>query len=247
MISQACDLCGAALEAPDLSRYADTFLAHVRADHGDLPFPDDAVRSYGEALARMTGPSERLDTIGAVEVHRVTEERIDDFLDLFDHRVAVGTPQNGGCYCLEPHECFPDRAPSFGHWTERRAAMVERLRNGSTHGYLAYVDGVAAGWCNASMRADYNLFKRDDAEDATTVAVSCFAIAPPYRGHGISRLLLERAIADAPARGASAIEAYPLNEGIGFSGFRGWRPMYDGAGFAEVAVRARDTVVRRPV
>jgi hypothetical protein len=54
-------------------------------------------------------------------------------------------------------------------------------------------------------------------------------------------------VADAADRDATAIEAYPLNEGVGFSGFRGPRALYDAAGFAEVTVRARDTVVRRPV
>jgi GNAT superfamily N-acetyltransferase len=248
VIEQPCDMCGTALAAADLPEYGEVFLAHVRADHADLPFPDSAVRNYGEGLARMTGPSERLDTIGTVAVHRVTEDRIDDFLRLFDTDVAVGTPQNSGCYCLEPHEVGPNAPkPAFGHWSERRAAMVERLRAGTTYGYLAYVDGRPAGWCNASMRGDYALFRRDDAEDASTVAVSCFAIAPPYRGHGVSRVLLGRVLADAGARGAAAIEAYPLNEGVGFSGFRGPPPLYETSGFTPVEVRQHDTVVRRPV
>jgi GNAT superfamily N-acetyltransferase len=248
VIDQACDLCGTELSAVDLPAYADAFLAHVRAEHGDLPFPDAAVRNYAEGLVRMTGPSERLDEIGTVEVHHVTEDRIDDFLDLFDHRVAVGTPQNAGCYCLEPHHVAPDQPlPAFGHWSERRAEMIDRLRAGTTHAYLAYVDGVAAGWLNASMRAEYALFRQGDDLDSTTVGVSCFAIAPPYRGHGLARLLLERAIADASARNATAVEAYPLRDGVGFSGFRGPRALYENTGFAEVTVRSRDTVVRRAV
>ncbi|MEN3271514.1 MAG: hypothetical protein V7636_275, partial [Actinomycetota bacterium] len=105
MITTPCDMCGGAVAGDDLGAYADAFLAHVRADHADLPFPDAAVRNYGEGLARMDGaPTERLDAISAVEIHRVTEERIDDFLDLFDARVMAGSPQNAGCYCVEPHE-----------------------------------------------------------------------------------------------------------------------------------------------
>jgi GNAT superfamily N-acetyltransferase len=247
VIAKACDLCGTALEAGDLAAYGEVFLAHVRADHADLPFPDDAVRNYGEGLARMTGPAERLDAIGDVEIHPVTEDRIDDWLAFFDHDAMVGTPQNAGCYCLEPHEVAPDAPlPPFGHWRDRRAQMVERLRTGRTFGYLAYVDGRPAGWLNASARADYTLFRRGDDDDATTVGLACFAIAPPFRGHGLAGRLLDRAIADAPGRGATAVEAYPFDV-EGGSGFRGPRALYDAHGFTPVAVRARDTVVRRPV
>ena len=63
----------------------------------------------------------------------------------------------------------------------------------------------------------------------------------------MAQTLLARALDDAPARGASAIEAYPLLDGVGFSGFRGPRTMYDANGFTEVMVRQRDSVVRRAV
>jgi GNAT superfamily N-acetyltransferase len=96
------------------------------------------------------------------------------------------------------------------------------------------------------MRGDYALHRRGDAGDADTVGVACFAVALPYRRHGLAQQLLHRVLADAPARGASAVEAYPVNEGVPSpSGFRGSRAMYEAAGFTPVAVRQRDTVVRR--
>lgn len=126
--------------------------------------------------------------------------------------------------------------------------MIERFRAGTTQGYLAYVDGRPAGWVNASTRDEYALFRRGDDEDACTVGVSCFAIAPPYRGHGVAKALLDRVLADASARQAQWVEAYPFNPRSDDPGpeFRGVRSMYDGRGFTEVKVRARDTVVRRP-
>jgi GNAT superfamily N-acetyltransferase len=250
VITRPCFACGASIEGEDLGEFGLVGLAHVRAEHFDeVPFPDMAVRNFFEGEARMTGSAERLPTIGSVEVHRVTDDRIDDWLAFFDFDMAVGTPQNSGCYCLEPHEVAPGQPlPEFGHWTKRRAAMVERLRDGTTVGYLAYVDGHPAGWVNASMRGDYALFRRDDQHDRDTIGVACFAIAPPYRGHGIAARLLERVVAEASARGAGTVEAYPLNGVVAAgSGFRGSRRMYDDAGFAEVRARARDTVVRRSV
>jgi GNAT superfamily N-acetyltransferase len=81
------------------------------------------------------------------------------------------------------------------------------------------------------------------------IGVSCFVIAPPFRRHGLAAALLDRVIADAATRGASWIEAYPHNqpESNDAAHFRGPRSMYDARGFAPVAVRERDTIVRRSV
>lgn len=249
MISRPCFQCGTPVEGDDLAAYGQAGLAHVRAAHPDLPYPDMAVRNFFEGEARMTGPAERLDHLGDVEIQPVTEDRIDDWLDFFDHDAMVGVPQNSACYCLEPHELTPHGPLSEGrHWTDRRTEMVGLLRRGVAFGYLAYVDGRPAGWVNASRRGDTSLFRRGDAADDGTVAVACFAIAAPYRGHGLARRLLDRVIADAPGRGADAVEGYPpIGDVPAGTNFRGGRRMYDAAGFTEVKVRARDAVVRRPV
>lgn len=127
--------------------------------------------------------------------------------------------------------------------------MVERLRGGTTFGYLAYVDGRPAGWVNASLRSDYGLFRHADPDGpapASVIGVSCFVIAPPFRRHGIASALLDQVIADASGRGASWIEGYPHNKPEeGDAGhFRGPRSMYDARGFEPIKVREHDTVVR---
>jgi GNAT superfamily N-acetyltransferase len=250
MITRPCDMCGETVTGEDLDGFGRAGVVHVHAAHPDLPYGDLAVRNFFEGEARATGGTERLDTVGAVEIHPVTEDRIDDWLDFFDHHAMVGLPQNSACYCLEPHELSPKAPPApFRHWRERRAIMIERLRAGTTFGYLAYVDGRPAGWVNASRRADCSLYRRGDEVDATTVAVSCFAVAPPYRGHGLARRLLDRVVADASGRGAGGVEAYPGNDSppIEHLRFRGGRRMYESAGFTEIKVRTFDTVVRRPL
>jgi GNAT superfamily N-acetyltransferase len=242
-------MCEAVLEAEDLEAYGKVGLAHVRAEHPELPYDDMAVSNTFEGDARMTGGSERLDTIGEVEIHEVTEERLDDWLDFFDHDMAVGTPHFSACYCLEPHELNPgELRPPPRRWTERREEMIGLLRRGHAFGYLAYVDGRPAGWVNASIRGNTTLFRRGDDQDATTATVACFAIARPYQGHGLAPQLLARVVADAAGRGAEAVEAYPSNPGVGTEpNFRGPRKMFEAAGFQEVKIRTFDTVVRRPV
>lgn len=246
MITQACPFCSAELAGDDLDAFGHAGLAHVRAEHAEVPYPDMAVRNYFEGMARMTGGTERLESIGTVEVHPVTEDRIDDWLDYFDHHAMTTIPQFASCYCFEPHEAEP--GASEDHWTDRRQAMIDRLQAGTTAGYLAYIDGRPAGWVNASKRCDYTLFRRNDADDDTTIGVSCFAVAPPFQGHGVASALLDRVIADAADRGATAVEAYPFNPDVEREAdFRGPRPLFDKAGFTPVKIRTNDTVVRRAV
>jgi hypothetical protein len=142
------------------------------------PYPEAAVRTcarnYAEAVDRLTGSVQRRSEIGDVTVHPVTLDRVGDWLRSFDH----------------------DARAAERPWSETRAAMIRRFRAGTTFGYLAYVDGRPVGWANASLRADYGLFKSIDPEGTDA-------------GH-----------------------------------FRGPRSMYDVRGFAPVAVRERDTVMR---
>jgi GNAT superfamily N-acetyltransferase len=248
-----CFDCGSRIEGDGLAALADAFLVHARANH-EWPFPDQAVRNYAEATQRLTGPSERLDTIGEVTVVPVTEERLDDWAAFFDHDAFVGKPEWAGCYCFEPHVFDPKAGPDpeGKHWTHNREAMLTLLRAGQAFGYLAYVDGRAAGWVNASKRSEYAMFGRGegaDPADGDVVGVSCFIIGPAYRRHGLAAQLLDRVLGDAADRGVAWIEAYPFNadDNEGAPSFRGPRSMYEARGFTEVVQRERDTVMRRAV
>lgn len=246
-----CFECQTKIEAEDEEGLREDFLAHARSSH-EWPFPDMGIRNFASATIRLSPVRERVEAIGNVEVHRVTEDRIDDWLRFFDKEAFAGKPEWASCYCLEPHEYDPKSEPSeeeFGTWRERRERMSRLLRDGTSYGYLAYADGEPAAWVNASLRKDYALYRQEDDEDPATIGVSCFIVAPPYRRHGLAATLLDRVLADAPARGAKWVEAYPfLEDSDDDAGkFRGPRSLYDERGFTEVTVRQRDAVVRRPV
>jgi len=249
-----CFGCDASIEAQGADQIVDAFVAHGREKH-TWSYPEEAIRNYArnyaEAEERLTGATERLPEIGDVTVHPVTEARVGDWLRFFDHDGFAGNPSWASCYCLEPHVPALPEQPERP-WRERRTTMAERLRGGSTFGYLAYVDGRPAGWVNASLRSDYGLYRlvdRGGPEPRAVIGVSCFVIAPPFRRHGIASALLDRVIADASARGASWVEGYPDNapEESDAGHFRGARSMYDARGFEPIEVRERDTVVRLAV
>jgi GNAT superfamily N-acetyltransferase len=247
-----CFACPELIEADDVAAVVDAFVVHGQERH-TWSYPVEALRNYArnyaEAVERLTGGTERLLEIASVAVHPVTGDRLDDWLRFFDHDGFAGNPDWASCYCLQPHVPATPEEPERA-WRDTRAAVCGRLRGGTTFGYLAYVDGRAVGWVNASLRSDYGLFRLVDGggpEPGSVVGVSCFVIAPPFRRHRVASALLDRVIADASARGASWIEGYPHDEPeVSDAGhFRGPRSMYEARGFKPVEVRDGYTAMRR--
>jgi len=242
------------LEADDADAVVQAFVTHGREAH-TWSYPEESIRNYArnyaDATERLTGDTVRMPKIGDVTVRPMTAAHIDDWLRFFDHDGFADNPDWASCYCLEPHVPASPEQPERP-WRDTRARMIERLRGGTTAGFLAYVDGRPAGWVNASLRSDYRLFQRVDpggpAPDSV-VGVSCFVIAPPFRRHGVAAALLDRVIADAADRGAAWIEGYPHNEpkGTDASHFRGPRSLYEARGFQPVEVLEHYTVMRRPI
>lgn len=249
-----CFGCDARIDGPDLASIADAFVAHARDAHA-WTYPETALRNYAgnyaEATERLSQDVARRDAIGAIAIHPVTPERLADWQRFFDHDAFAGNPSWASCYCLVPHATESPEEPERP-WRTNRATVVERLANGGTFGYLAYVDGRPAGWVNASLRSAYTFLPDVDPtgpEPSTVIGVSCFVVAPPFRRHGVAAALLDRVIADAVARGAAWIEAYPhLTPEDGDAGhFRGPRGMFEARGFEPAARTERIAVLRRRV
>ena len=150
-----CFECAAVIEADDSDAVVQAFVAHAREKHA-WSYAAEAIRNYArnnaEATERLTGGTERLTEIGDVTIHPVTEDRVDDWLRFFDHDAFAGNPDWASCYCIEPHLPATPELPERT-WRDTRATVAARLRNATTFGYLAYVDGQPAGWVNASFRS----------------------------------------------------------------------------------------------
>lgn len=259
MATTDCFACGATISGEDVDVFEDAFLVHIRTDHPDLPYPDRAVKNFAAATQRLSDDTERRDRVGAIVIEPVSPARVGDWLELFDHTGFAGNPAWASCYCTEPHLVAPDGSANDDdpRWSDRRAAMLTLLGNGTAFGYLAYVEDTVAGWVNASLRSSYKLYEcgsTADPPDARVVGISCFVIAPPYRRHGLASALLDRVIAEAGERGATHVEAYPFlerNEDHFISPdageFRGPRAMFEERGFEEIERRERDAVLRRAI
>jgi hypothetical protein len=160
-----CFACGALIAAESSDAAEDAFVAHGKESH-TWSYPEEAIRTYArnyaDATVRLTGGTERLPEIPDIAVHQVTSARLDDWLRFFDHDAFAGNPDWASCYCLEPHVPATPEQPERA-WQMTRAAVEERLRGGTTFGYLAYVSGRTAGWVNASRRLDYGLYRHVDS------------------------------------------------------------------------------------
>ena len=173
---------------------------------------------------------------GAIKVVRATTRRWSDVTDL------LGVSGEGGCWC-QPWRGFHTKALSGGR--SRPELMREQMRTGPpAPGYLAYLDGMAVGWCGVSVRTQtprlVNSRTIPAIDDRPVWSIGCFQIRPGYRRRGVARALLDGVVAAAKRAGAPGVEAYPIDpEGrrieVG-AGFVGIASMFDAAGFRRVLV-----------
>ena len=147
-----------------------------------------------------------------------------------DIRAVFGTRgASSVCWCqrykLAPREAFS----SFP--AEERAARLRTQTNAgrpdapATSGLLAYLDGQPVGWCAVEPRPAYEGLLRvyrtpwegrdEDRTDEGVWAVTCVLVRAGFRKRGVAYALVRAAVEHARARGARALEAYPMRTEAG--------------------------------
>jgi GNAT superfamily N-acetyltransferase len=90
------------------------------------------------------------------------------------------------------------------------------------------------GWCNATARRE--LPGLADGADDDVASVVCFAIAPPYRGHGVATRLLDGVVTGFADLGFARLEGYPVRDpGDERAAFHGSLDLFMKFGFAIVS------------
>lgn len=179
-----------------------------------------------------------------LEIHPVTPERWPDLERLFGPRGACA-----GCWCM----WWKLSRAEFGRQSreERRKGLKRLAESGSVPGLLAYRGGELAGWCALGPREGYPSLERSRTlkriDDAPVWSIVCFYVGRRFRRQGITARLIEAAVDYAASRGASTVEAYPVDPTgrrlDSVSAFTGLLPAFTRAGFVEVARRSE----RRPI
>lgn len=184
----------------------------------------------------------------------LTPELSDDYFDFFDNR-AFTDDSPYRCYCqvyqmtAEQLKEETDNANGADYRLISKRVAQKQIAAGVLHGYLAYADGMVIGWCNANDKSNYSpdhgAHFHAPAEKRE-MAVTCFEIAPGYRGMGVATALLNRVLADAKINGYKAVEAFPVIRSERYEwDCTGPYRMYDKAGFVKVAEHDGFVVVRK--
>ncbi len=158
-----------------------------------------------------------------LEFHPVTEERWDDFEQLFECR---GGPHY--CWCMlwrknEHKKSIPSKAG-------KKASMKNRVDDGTPIGLLAYSDDEPIAWCSIAPRETYKSLGGDESKD-NVWSIACFFVKRPFRKQGVTSQLLAAAIDYAKQNGAEYVEAYPVAPDSPSYKFMGIVPAFEKAGF----------------
>jgi GNAT superfamily N-acetyltransferase len=138
--------------------------------------------------------------------------------------------------------------------SSNRRAFRRLVASRTPPGVIAYVGEEPAGWCAIAPRAVYGRLERSrvlaPADEAPVWSIVCFFVARPHRRRGLTRRLIEGAVAFAASRGATIVEGYPIDprQGKGTAdvfAYTGIASAFRAAGFSEVIRRSPTRPIMR--
>ncbi|TAK22927.1 MAG: N-acetyltransferase [Chloroflexota bacterium] len=160
----------------------------------------------------------------------VTDETWGDFERLFESR---GGPQS--CWCMAWRAANEEARRTDG--TSRKAMMKTRVQSGVPVGILGYACGVPVAWCSVAPRCTHRAGLADAQPgdvNENVWSLVCFFVTRTARGNGVLKRLIEAAKVHVKARGATVIEAYPVDEDSPSYRFGGFVSSFDEAGFVRI-------------
>lgn len=179
----------------------------------------------------------------------LTPGRFRDLVALFGPNGACG-----GCWCM--YWRLPAKSFARSKGMRNRRAFRRLAGRGRAPGILAYDGKEAVGWCAVAPRAEYVRLEKSrvlaPVDDAPVWSISCLFVRRDRRRAGLSRALIEAAVAHARRHGARVVEGYPVDPArpVGRMAdafvWTGLRSAFLAAGFDEVARRSPTRpIVRR--
>lgn len=118
---------------------------------------------------------------------------------------------SSGCWCMWWR--LERKDYRAGQYATNKRRMKKLVDSGVKPGLLAFAGREPAGWIAFAPREDYpGLAKArslQPVDDQPVWSVTCFFVARPYRGRGVTTQLLNAAAEFARKQGARLLEGYP--------------------------------------
>lgn len=158
------------------------------------------------------------------------------WLHFFDHVAFADNPRWAGCYCQFPtadHAALPWKTRTA---EDNRASACARVAAGQQRGVVALdAQQQVVGWCNAGPWRSFTILDDETPEPLADRlgAITCFVVAPAWRGQGVSQALLRGACELLQAGGFEAVDAWTRpGETSPTANHTGSFTLYQRAGFA---------------
>jgi len=157
----------------------------------------------------------------------VIRSNVSEFEAFFN---SSGAPKH--CWCMVWRR---STAESHRHTpADRKQQMMERVAAGAPIGLIAHDGENAVGWVSIAPRETYrNLGGPPGATGEVIWSIVCFFVPRRMRGEGMVRRLIAGAVDHAKARGATIVEAYPVDPDAPSYRFMGFVPVFAEAGFTD--------------
>jgi GNAT superfamily N-acetyltransferase len=155
----------------------------------------------------------------------VTKSTKDDFVTLFE-----GPSAPKYCWCMA-WRAVGDETKAPG--PKRKPMMMKRIDARVPVGLIGYDKGEPVAWVSIAPKDTF----RDglggpQPEDGEKVwSLVCMFLRRDHRGEGIGHELIDAAVKYAKRRGATIVEAYPVDPDSPSYRFMGFVPAYEKAGF----------------
>jgi|WetSurMetagenome_2_1015567.scaffolds.fasta_scaffold35747_4 GNAT superfamily N-acetyltransferase len=158
----------------------------------------------------------------------VNQDTWPDLEQLFESR---GGPKY--CWCIVWRVAPAERKQLNN--SGRKADLKHRVDTAIPIGLVGYLDHEPVAWCSIAPRPTFlGLGGIEDSAEENVWSLTCFFVKRMLRRKGIIRQIISAAVAHATLKGATIVEAYPVDPESPSYRFMGYVESFKAAGFEEV-------------